>query len=159
MHNRNSRWTFIIYGYTVQEKRATRDEGKERLREAQFDERAGIGRKRTGKGKWTESGGEEEREQFNAVIKFLIAPWEMCFGIAPGQLSIAPRLFSPQSMLWHTHTHTHYLNKQEFSTSRLSESQNMCQLHQMMHRQEETQRRSRLARRSHHLQSLARRSH
>ena len=39
----------------------------------------------------------------------------------------------------------------------------MCQLHQMMHRQEETQRRSRPARgmaaRNHHSQSLSRRSH
>lgn len=46
----------------------------------------------------------------------------MCFGIAPGQLSIAPRLFNPQSMPSHIHTraHTHHLNKQKFNMSRLS---------------------------------------
>lgn len=36
-----------------------------------------------------------EREQFNGVIKFLIAPWVMCFGVAPGQLSRAPRHSKP----------------------------------------------------------------
>lgn len=57
------------------------------------------------KRKWTASAGEAEREQFNAVIKFLIAPWEMCFGVAPGQLSITPRPFKSQSTYTHTHTH------------------------------------------------------
>lgn len=151
------------------------------IRWIQFKERresAQKGEEREKKGKWTESRREAEREQFNAVIKFLIAPWEMCFGIAPGQLSIAPRLFTPQSMLSHmlsvslslsgTHTHTIWTNRNLIRASSLcsranSESPNMCQLHQMMHRQEETQRRSRLARekavRNHHLQSLSCRSH
>lgn len=40
-----------------------------------------------------------ERGQFNAVIKSLIAPWEMCFGLGPGLLSFV-------AILFYTHTHT-----------------------------------------------------
>lgn len=55
-----------------------------------------------------ESRREAEREQFNAVIKFLIAPWEMCSGVAPGQLSVAPRLLNTQSMSPHTQHNTQH---------------------------------------------------
>lgn len=41
-----------------------------------------------------------ERERCNGVIRLLIAPREMCFGLTPGQLSVAPRLLNTQ----HRHT-------------------------------------------------------
>lgn len=41
---------------------------------------------------------EAEKELFNGVIRFLIAPWEMCFGVAPGKLNVAPYWNKPDSL-------------------------------------------------------------
>lgn len=46
-----------------------------------------------------------ERERCNGVIRLLIAPREMCFGLTPGQLSVAPRLLNTR-LTRSTKTHT-----------------------------------------------------
>lgn len=64
---------------------------------------------------------QTEKEQFNAVIKFLIATWKMCFGLTPGQLIIPPRLFKPHAYIRVTqYAHTHYLNKRNYVFSVIS---------------------------------------
>lgn len=63
-------------------------------------------------GRWSEMLGETkselkkaERERCNGVIRLLIAPREMCFGLTPGQLSVAPRLLNTR-LTRSTKTHT-----------------------------------------------------
>lgn len=51
-----------------------------------------------------------ERERCNGVIRLLIAPREMCFGLTPGQLSVAPRLLNTRAHTQHKDTHSNTLH-------------------------------------------------